>query len=461
MIMKARGTINGLLLVFLFLPIAGYADWTQSTIGPYSRYYEVKVGDGRNDGVERLYCCCYNGHIVEWSYGGNDWTMVDCGTAPPSADNRLISLWIGDGRRDGSNRIYSACADGNIYEFSYEGGIWVMSTLGTPGVFYAGQDVGQPRNDDTTRVCAGGWNTPVREYTWNGMDWDAQDISSGNRYIWPLDIAQGRNDGVYRIYAPDWYQYYLREYSWNGTSYDEVNVVSPQPLVKAVVVPGRNDGMNRVYAAGKLGHIHEFSYLTGNWQRIDIHPTAPLRSRYGLCFGQTKSDNVPRLYSAAQGGDIREHSWDGAAWVDSVIDVISGATVDIAVGRGRNDDTVRVYVTSAGGLVYEFTNSSPNVGIQSANEGLLGISLTVQPNPFKKRSLITYCMPRSARIKISMYNCLGNEIRTLLDNWQAAGTHTIQFDGRDRFGMTLPGGVYFWRLELDGVESAEKIIRVD
>ena len=459
--MGKRGAINGLLLTFVFLPIICYADWTQNTIGPYSRYYEVKVGDGRNDGVQRLYCCCYNGHVVEWSFDGNAWAMVDCGSAPPGADYRLISLWIGDGRGDGLHRIYSACADGNIYEFSYEGSTWVMSTVGTPGVFYAGQDIGQPRNDDTNRVCAGGWNTPVREYTWNGTSWDALDISYGNRYIWPLDIAQGRNDGIYRIYAPDWYQYYLREYSWNGTTYDEVNVISPQPLVKAVVVPGRNDGMNRVYAAGKFGHIHEFSYLTGNWQRIDIHPTAPLRSRYGLCFGQTKSDNLARLYSVAQGGDIREHSWDGDVWVDSVIDAISGATVDITVGRGRNDDTVRVYVTSAGGMIYEFTNSSPNVGVVSNSEEQRGISLAVQPNPFKTSSVITYNLPRRGRVVISVHSSLGVELCRLLDDFQLAGAYAVQFDAHDRYGLSVPHGVYFCRIQLDGMDYVEKIIRVN
>ena len=458
--MRQNGSIMKLLLPVIFLVVICHADWTRDTIGTYSRYYEAKIGDGRNDGIQRLYCCCYNGHVVEWTYDGDDWTMVDCGSAPPSADNRLISLWIGDGRGDGLNRLYSACADGNIYEFSYDG-TWVMSSIGSPGVFYAGQAVGQPRNDDTNRVCAGGWNTPVREYTWNGVSWDALNITAGNRYIWPLDIAQGRNDGVYRIYAPDWYQYYLHEYSWNGSGYDEVNVAAPQPLVKAVVGPGRNDGMHRVYAAGKFGHIHEYSFEAGNWQRIDIHPTAPLRSRYGLCFGRTRSDGAERLYSVAQGGDIREHSWHDSVWVDSVIDAISGATVDITVGRGRNDDTARVYVTTANGLVFEFTNSSPYTGVVSGVEKHYRIPLSIQPNPFTTQSSIAYCLPSSGRIRLSIHNGLGMEVSCLVDEFQQSGTHTVLCNATDRYGLRLPCGVYFCRLLINDVESVEKIIRVN
>ena len=119
----------GLIVVLIVLIAVCHADWSRETIGLYSRYYEVKVGNGRNDSIQRVYCCCYNGHVVEWSYDGNDWTMVDCGATPPSADNRLISLWIGDGRGDGTNRLYSASADGNVYEFSFEDGAWVMTTV--------------------------------------------------------------------------------------------------------------------------------------------------------------------------------------------------------------------------------------------------------------------------------------------------------------------------------------------
>ncbi|MDH4211116.1 MAG: T9SS type A sorting domain-containing protein [candidate division WOR-3 bacterium] len=459
--MKNRAPHKWLLVTMLLLAAFCHADWTRDTVGIYTRYYEVKVGDGRNDNVERIYCCCYNGHVVEWSFEGNDWVMVDCGSVPPSADYRLISLCIGDGRRDGINRIYSACADGYIYEFSYDSGMWFMDRLSPAGVFYAGQVIGQPRNDDTIRVCAGGWNTPVREYTWNGSDWESLDVSSGNRYVWPLDIAQGRNDGVYRIYAPDWYLYYLREYSWNGSGYDELTISAPQRLVKAVVGHGRNDGMNRVYASGMLGHVHEYTYDANNWQSVDIHPTAPLRSRYGLCFGQTKSDGVLRLYSVAQGGDIREHAWDGAAWVDTIIDAISGATVDIAVGRGRNDDTMRVYVTSATGILYEFTNTSPYVGLEDLKQEQIGISLSFHPNPFAYLSTIKYSIPRSGWVSITVHNSLGVEVSRLLDKYDDAGSHILHCDMYDKYGMRLPAGVYFCRLKMEGEEIVEKIIRVN
>jgi hypothetical protein len=162
----------------------------------------------------------------------------------------------------------------------------------------------------------------------------------------------------------------------------------------------------------------------------------------------------------AQGGDIREHSWDGGVWSDTTIDAISGATVDIAVGRGRNDDTMRVYVTSANGLLYEFTNTSPYVGIESLREELLKVSLSVQPNPTANSFSVSYSLSRSGMVVLSLHNSLGSQVCRLVDGFQSAGKHVVNCYSVDRYGMQLPAGIYFCRLILEGTETIEKIVRL-
>ncbi len=451
-------------LTLFLLPNSGKLDWRKELIGPYSGsyYYEVKVGDGRNDGIQRVYCACWNGHVVEWTYNEDSWSMVDCGAAPPSSDNRMIGLWIGRGQNDGLNRLYGANADGHAYEFSYVDTTWEMEDLGSPGEFYAGITLGTPRNDGTIRVCAGGYHTPVREYSWNGASWDTANISLGNRYVWPLAIAQGRNDGIERIYCPDWYQYYLREYTWAGIGYDEVLIESPQNLVKAVVGPGRNDAVNRVYASGMYGHIHEFTYEYGVWESVDIHPYAPLRSRYGLCFGNVKNDDTLRLYSVAQNGDIREHTWeDGIGWDDSIIDAVSGATVDITVGKGRNDDTNRLYVSSLNGYIYEYTHIPPSaIGVISDQPVFENGMISVIPNPFLSDLTISYHLSEPGRVNVALYNVIGSEVFRLTGDVQSPGDYTIHYDIRDKTGAELPTGVYFCKIDAAGLLSTVKLLRL-
>jgi len=141
------------IFLFTFFSSEGNAGWIRDTVGVYSPYYCVIIGDGRNDGIQRVYCSCRNGYVVEWSFNAGNWDVVECGTAPPGPDIRMVSLWIGDGRRDNFNRLYVACANGNVYEFSFSGGVWIMDSLGSPGSLFAGVEIGRPRNDSALYRC--------------------------------------------------------------------------------------------------------------------------------------------------------------------------------------------------------------------------------------------------------------------------------------------------------------------
>lgn len=281
----------------------------------------------------------------------------------------------------------------------------------------------------------------------------------GGRTIVTMTIAQGQNDSVDRIYGSDRTFSCIREYSWNGTSYDEITINAPQSVVRVVAGPARNDGVNRIYGAGYLGHINEYTYTGSNWNRIDIHPSAPLLSRFGVCIGRAKSDGALRLYSVAKNGAIREHSWDGGTWSDTIIDAITGATANITVGMGRNDDTARVYVVSSNGYIYEFTNDSPYTGIETHYPRILKETiLNIYPNPALNKTTISYYLPQSGQVKLTIYDILGNEVYRLVDNLQSMGHHIIYFDGRNRMGSKISAGVYFVRLETSGYAKTEKVV---
>jgi hypothetical protein len=384
--------------------------------------------------------------------------MVDCGTA--SGGQRLIGLWIGDGWRDGINRLYAACSHGHVYEYTFVDTTWVYDSLGAPGYFYAGVTLGNIRNDDTLRLCAAGYQTPVREYTWKGSLWDTMDISQGNRDIWPIAIGQGRNDGYERIYCPDYTYNALREYSWNGSFYDEESIGSPYPLVKVVVGPGRNDGINRVYGSGKMDHICEFSYDSGTWSNLDIHPNAPHLPRFGLCLGRTKSDGYLRLYSNTVVDAVREHSWAESLWVDTIIDAVSGATADLTVGPGRNDDTMRIYTTGDIGYIMEYTNTSPYACHENNAVERPELNVTILPNPFCRFTRITYILRNDSNVKLCLYDISGREICHLIDEFQNKGLHSFDISSKSGNNTTLSAGIYFLKFDCDDVQSAQKVILI-
>ena len=65
------------------------------------------------------------------------------------------------------------------------------------------------------------------------------------------------------------------------------------------------------------------------------------------------------------------------------------------------------------------------------------------PNPVREKTTIQYQTPETGQVHIAIYNLLGQQTRTLVDEYQSAGRYSEIWDGRDEFGMQVPGGLYF------------------
>jgi hypothetical protein len=68
------------------------------------------------------------------------------------------------------------------------------------------------------------------------------------------------------------------------------------------------------------------------------------------------------------------------------------------------------------------------------------------PNPFNPETIIEYKVPETGKVKLAIYNVLGQTVKTLVDANQLSGTYTVMWDGRDDFGNKLDSGVYFYQL---------------
>jgi len=65
------------------------------------------------------------------------------------------------------------------------------------------------------------------------------------------------------------------------------------------------------------------------------------------------------------------------------------------------------------------------------------------PNPFNPSTTIRFIIPERSELKIKVYNSIGEEIITLLDQSLERGEHTIVWNGRDNNNLSVPSGVYF------------------
>ena len=80
------------------------------------------------------------------------------------------------------------------------------------------------------------------------------------------------------------------------------------------------------------------------------------------------------------------------------------------------------------------------------------------PNPFNPETQIKYVIPEQEHVKLTIYNSTGQEIRTLVNNSQSAGSHTVTWNGRNNFGQKVTSGIYLYRLDAGDFVNIKKMI---
>ncbi len=73
------------------------------------------------------------------------------------------------------------------------------------------------------------------------------------------------------------------------------------------------------------------------------------------------------------------------------------------------------------------------------------------PNPFNPTTEIQYALPAPSSVQLIVYNLLGQEVARLANGVEAAGTHSVRWDGRDRAGHSVASGIYLYRLHAVGL----------
>ena len=77
------------------------------------------------------------------------------------------------------------------------------------------------------------------------------------------------------------------------------------------------------------------------------------------------------------------------------------------------------------------------------------------PNPFNPSTKINFSIPELTFVTLKIYDVLGNEIETLVNDEKPIGTHTIEFDATD-----LPSGFYFYTLKTEEFTYSKKMVLI-
>jgi hypothetical protein len=80
------------------------------------------------------------------------------------------------------------------------------------------------------------------------------------------------------------------------------------------------------------------------------------------------------------------------------------------------------------------------------------------PNPFNARTVIRYSLPKDSKVKISIYNILGQRVKVLVDEYQTTGHKTVVWDGTNQKGKEVASGVYLYKIKADDFVQSKKML---
>ena len=103
---------------------------------------------------------------------------------------------------------------------------------------------------------------------------------------------------------------------------------------------------------------------------------------------------------------------------------------------------------------WDFDAQKPTISVDVPE--VIPVTYTLEqnyPNPFNPSTIIRYDVPKSSKVSLNVYDIMGKEVATLVNDVQAAGRYEVVFSAQN-----ISSGVYFYRLAADGFVSVKKMV---
>ncbi len=80
------------------------------------------------------------------------------------------------------------------------------------------------------------------------------------------------------------------------------------------------------------------------------------------------------------------------------------------------------------------------------------------PNPFNPTTLISYNLPEASQVTMAVYDLMGRKVKTLVQEFQPAGNHSVIWNATNDNGTKMSGGMYFYQIRAGTFQQTHKMI---
>jgi photosystem II stability/assembly factor-like uncharacterized protein len=261
--------------------------------------------------------------------------------------------------------------------------------------------------------------------------------------------------------------------TWDSTGLNLIQAGAEAGWNNAMILMGNNIwfGTNntRVYKSTNFGTSWTFGATTGELNSYSVHINSLALGLIGGTTLQRTTDggatytslgnplgtgNITALEGVitdfwyTRGTGIYRSTNSGSNWVLSFTAAGALNDIDFAIVNGCPEG----WAVGAAGTIVKMANL---VGIGNNNNEIPNVYKLEQnfPNPFNPSTQITFALPKAGIVKLIVYDILGREVRTILNEFVPAGNHSVEFDAG-----SLASGAYFYKIESGDFTDTKKMV---
>ncbi|HWQ81346.1 MAG TPA: YCF48-related protein [Ignavibacteria bacterium] len=394
--------------------------WTEQTSGLTTVLYSVSAV---NDDV--AWVCGASGKVLRTTNKGQNWTNVS-GTIPTTLALYNIFAW------DANLAIVTGVSGANtsIYQTSNGGTTWTLAN--THAGF--GDDLYMSSATDAYFIgdpIAGNWD--LLKSTNGGLNWAT----------WAT-LPTTNTSGTY-----------------NNAAYFQGTQVWFESVGLSTIHYSSNMGANWTSQTISLGEITAIYFTSATRGLAGGASTTP-----GLLSTTNSGTNWSSITSPYPTSSISGIVGAGSTWWVSQ----QGLGISISTNDGTSFSTA---YTAPAGNFYHLTKSRAgatlwavrsNGGISRYGAPIIGINPVTgttpvdyilsqnYPNPFNPVTKINFALPKSGLVSMKIYDILGQEVATLVNEVKNAGNYSVDFDA-----SKLSSGIYFYKISVNDFTDVKKM----